>query len=374
MAKKSLLKAIELKPDFHRAILLMANIALKQGDVDTSEKYANEVLKDLASHYRANTIMGKVHLARRNWKKALERFKKVVDIQPDDPRGHYLLGIAHRYNKDHPAALASFEKALELKPQLLDAFSQIIGLHSANKNYRRALKRCDAQLDLYEDENALKAIVLNIKGRLFSSQRNYPASEETFKSAIKMDPDYTGPYYGLAQLYLVQGQQNKAIEQYKKLLSTNSEQAEPNMMIGVLYHTQKKVALAQTYYEEALRINPKFAPAANNLAYILAEQDKDLNKALELAKLAKEKLPNDPGVMDTMGWVYFKRGLYDSAIIEHADSLDKIPENPTAHYHLGMAYYKKGEKEKARVQFERALGLKENFEKSEEVKAILAEL
>lgn len=189
-----------------------------------------------------------------------------------------------------------------------------------------------------------------------------------------MNPDYTGPYYGLAQLYLVQGQQNKAIEQYKKLLSTNSEQAEPNMMIGVLYHTQKKVALAQTYYEEALRINPKFAPAANNLAYILAEQDKDLNKALELAKLAKEKLPNDPGVMDTMGWVYFKRGLYDSAIIELADSLEKIPENPTAHYHLGMAYYKKGEKEKARAQLERALGLKENFEKSEEVKAILAEM
>jgi tetratricopeptide (TPR) repeat protein len=146
------------------------------------------------------------------------------------------------------------------------------------------------------------------------------------------------------------------------------------MIIGALYDAQKKSDLAKKYYEEALRVNGQFAPAANNLAYILAENDTDLNRALELAKLAKEKLPEDPGVMDTLGWVYYKKGLYDSAIVEVADSLEKIPDNAMVHYHLGMAYFKKGKSDKARSALEKALALDAGFEKAEQVRKILGEM
>jgi tetratricopeptide (TPR) repeat protein len=175
-------------------------------------------------------------------------------------------------------------------------------------------------------------------------------------------------------MYLKKGNHDKAIAQYKSLLAQNPEQVEPNMIIGALYDAQKKGDLARQHYEEALRVNPEFAPAANNLAYILAENDKDLNRALELAKLAKEKLPNDPGVMDTVGWVYYKKGLYDSAIVELADSLEKIPENPMVHYHLGMAYIKKSEPDKARRELEKALELDAKFEKAGEVRKVLGEI
>ena len=109
-------------------------------------------------------------------------------------------------------------------------------------------------------------------------------------------------------------------------------------------------------------------------AFILAEHDKNLDEALKFARLAKEKLPDSPNVMDTLGWVYFKKGLYDNAIVEFTDALEKMPDNATVNYHLGMAFYKKGDAGKAREQLEKALSLDENFPEAEEAKRILAEM
>jgi tetratricopeptide (TPR) repeat protein len=95
---------------------------------------------------------------------------------------------------------------------------------------------------------------------------------------------------------------------------------------------------------------------------------------LNLARLAKEKLPDDPNVMDTLGWVYYKKGLYDSAIAEFIDCLEKMPDNPTVIYHLGMAFYKKGDFKNARAELEKALALNENFSGAEEARRVLAEL
>jgi tetratricopeptide (TPR) repeat protein len=123
-----------------------------------------------------------------------------------------------------------------------------------------------------------------------------------------------------------------------------------------------------------LDINPGLALAANNLAYILAKQDKNLNEALDFARTAREKLPYDPYVIDTMGWVFYKKGLYDWAIGELSESLAKIPQNPSVNYHIGMAYFKKGNPEQARTYLEKALNISNSFDGAQEAKQVLAGL
>jgi uncharacterized protein HemY len=90
--------------------------------------------------------------------------------------------------------------------------------------------------------------------------------------------------------------------------------------------------------------------------------------------MAKEKLPDSPCVMGTLGWVYYKKGLYGSTIGEFSDGLTQIPENPAVIYHLGMAYYKNGDAQKARAELEKALGLDENFNGAKEARQVLAGL
>ena len=175
-------------------------------------------------------------------------------------------------------------------------------------------------------------------------------------------------------VYLGEDQEEKAIARYEDLLEVNPNQAQPHMLLGIIYEKQKRYDKSEAHYRSALEVNPGFAATANNLAFYLANQNKEIDEALRLARMAKEKLPNSPYVMDTLGWVYYKKGLYGSAIGEFSDCLARIPETPAVIYHLGMAYYKNGDAQKAGVELEKALGLDENSNGAAEARQVLAGL
>jgi tetratricopeptide (TPR) repeat protein len=103
-------------------------------------------------------------------------------------------------------------------------------------------------------------------------------------------------------------QQQKAIDQYTAILEKDPNQAGPHMLLGTIYDMQKQFDMSEKHYRAALDINPQFAPAANNLAYLLSSREGDIDEALKFAQVAKEKLPDDPSVMDTLGWIYYKKG------------------------------------------------------------------
>jgi Flp pilus assembly protein TadD len=101
--------------------------------------------------------------------------------------------------------------------------------------------------------------------------------------------------------------------------------------------------------------------AANNLAYILAERGDNLEYALVLAREAVTISHDDPVVLDTLGWVYLKKGLPAQAIGELSKAVRLSPENPVYHYHLGLAYAEAKDPLRARASLQQALRLNPSF-------------
>ena len=67
-------------------------------------------------------------------------------------------------------------------------------------------------------------------------------------------------------------------------------------------------------FSAAPRPAPDFAPAANNLAWLITvSKEPDLGEALRLAMTAKQQMPNDVHIIDTLGWVHYKRGSFGLA-------------------------------------------------------------
>ena len=252
--------------------------------------------------------------------------------------------------------------------------SQMVSIHVAKKDYSGALAQCDQQIDLLKDSKRHVAMISSLKGLVYLAQKMDRKAEAEFNAAIDTFENYTQPYYELAAIYMKRKELDQAIGQYNAVLKQNPDQPRAHMLLGMLYDMQQKTDLSEQHYRDALKINPQFVPAANNLAYLLAEKGADLNEALELARRAKEKMPNDPGVMDTLGWVFYKKGLYDSAIAELNDSVEKMKDNATVHYHLGMAYLKAGESIKAKTALEKVMALDPKFVKADEVREILGKL
>jgi Flp pilus assembly protein TadD len=108
--------------------------------------------------------------------------------------------------------------------------------------------------------------------------------------------------------------------------------------------------------------------AANNLAWIYAENSGNMDLALRLAQTARTALPNQPEVHDTLGWVYVKRNELPLAIASLRRSLDLDPANLEASYHLGLAYEMKGDRAEARQLLQQYLKLDSNSERSAEVR------
>ena len=83
----------------------------------------------------------------------------------------------------------------------------------------------------------------------------------------------------------------------------------------------------------------------------------NIDEALGYAQIAKEKMPKNAAVMDTLGWIYYLKGSYLSAISELKDSVELAPDNPVINYHLGLAYYKNNRSKDAKEFLEKALEL-----------------
>ena len=114
-------------------------------------------------------------------------------------------------------------------------------------------------------------------------------------------------------------------------------------------------------------MDPNFAGALNNLAYLYSEHFNDLDKAYKLAEKDRELAPYDPYVADTLGWILYKRHDYPRALALLLESMEKQPADPDVHYHVGMAHYMLGEEESAKLNLKFALSQK-NLENTNEAR------
>ena len=289
------------------------------------------------SNVRALLILGNSYLRRQNYEKSRACFESVIRLSPDSAAGYLGMGLLSMLEKKPEAAVDYLQKALDRDPSQLEALASLVLVHSRQGNLAAALSACDAQLAKVEDNRRATAVIHNLKGALYLEQKNSVAAEAEFKAAQESDPNYLPPYYALARLYTADQQEGRAIEQLETALAQRPDQPNLHTLLGIIYASQGDDDLAEKHYRAALDIRADFAPAANNLAYLLANQDRDLNEAVDLVRKAKQTSPDDPSISDTLGWVYYKKGLYDFALGELSQALEKLPDNPTVRYHLGMA-------------------------------------
>ena len=111
-----------------------------------------------------------------------------------------------------------------------------------------------------------------------------------------------------------------------------------------------------------------------SLLSMIAEDNGNLDEALQLAQGARAKLPESADVNDTIGWIYYKKNMAPQAIAALKESVDRSPRNPLFHYHLGLAYVQRGDRARARASFEEALRLGSSFPGADDARRQLGTL
>jgi tetratricopeptide (TPR) repeat protein len=197
------------------------------------------------------------------------------------------------------------------------------------------------------------------------------AAEQELRAIVTADASQLEAYDLLGRIYMSQGQLDRALSEYEALAGRSKRQAGPRTMIGMIHESRGDRASARAAYEAALQADAAAGVAANNLAWMLAENGR-LDDALRLATVAKEQLRQRPEAEDTLGWVYYKKNLPGHAIPAFERAIERAPDNPTYHYHLGLAYLQAGHEKQGRSALQRALALRADFAGADDARARLA--
>jgi tetratricopeptide (TPR) repeat protein len=209
-------------------------------------------------------------------------------------------------------------------------------------------------------------------GDLFVSTKQLDQALQAYEKAQELRPEDPQGYILRANLLNIMGKTDATIAEYNELLETQPNSLAGLMGLAATYESINRFADAKGKYQRVLELQPNLPAASNNLAWLIASEDNgDLGEALRLAMQAKQALPDQPNVNDTLGWVHYKRNSYALAISQFKQALEHRPEDSTIRYHLALAQYANGEKEQAIALLEKVLAGEVQFREKKEVETTL---
>ncbi len=374
LAQESLLKALELDSRLLDARLILAELYLGERNNELARQQIDEALRLDSKNIKALMLMGNLKILDKKFIEAETAFLQVVKKLPDYAPGYTRLGLLYGLMGEKTKALENLKKALNLDLKQMDALSLAVNIHIKSGEYDKALQLCEeSKTGISEDSSSLAQIEY-IEGKIYLAKKDTSTARHHFEQAIATDANIVAAYVSLARLCIQEDRMEEAISHYEALLKKDPRSLTGLMGIGTLYDQQGDNQKAEASYRKALEIKDDFAPAANNLAWILLKNGGNIDEALGLAQIAKEQMPRNPSVMDTLGWLYYLKGSYLNAIAELQDSLALEPDNPVINYHMGMAYFKNGQTDTAKQFLEKALKIDQNFNEAENALRTLEEI
>lgn len=369
-AARSFGEVLRLNPRAAAAQTRLAMIQLQRNELPAATQLAEQAAAAQPGSLAASLVLARSLVARGDLARAAEVTGGLLQRAPQVAGVQNQAGMLALARGDRAGARAAFEKALSLDANMVEPLSALVGLDIQEKKPAAARARLEQRLA--KTPNA--APVLTLAGRVWGATGDAAKAEQFLRRAIEADGANLEAYSLLGSLYLSQQKPGQAIAEFDKLAARQPGAIGPATTAALILQLQGRTDEARARYERLVEANPRAAVAANNLAWIYASRGEQLDKALQLAQLAKAELPDDPQVNDTLAFVYLRKELWSLAIPPARLAADKEPANPTFHYRLGTAYAGAGDPAKARQELERALSLKPDFDGAADARALLAKL
>ena len=199
-----------------------------------------------------------------------------------------------------------------------------------------------------------------------STLEEYAAAEKQIRLLLNDYPKNTQLLSDLGTIYANMDDHEQAIKYFSEAIdSANKNDSEIwpiYYAMAVSYDKLNQKIKAEQNLQKALTLSNRNPNILNYLGYSWLEQGRNIDQAAQMIMEAYNKYPYEGHILDSVGWVYFKLGMYPKAVdfLEQAAALN--PGNAVINDHLGDAYWFSDRKNEAVFQWNHALDLKEDSE------------
>ena len=361
-------------PTFLRAGLVRIQAAMSSGNSEAALKQANELFTKAGTaapsgdntvaslqelRLRALSARGMAYLDLGKLAEAKADLQEIVRVTPNSTSGMINLAKVLIAEKNPAEAIRLYERVIEIDGQNFDALSGLVAVSIDNGRTKQAHEKLDAAIVANAGRSDVLAALHYLKSTVFTADKDTASAENELKQSIELDGEYLPSYSAYAALLVARNETDAAIGQYRKVVE-RSPSAPVYTLLGILEDARSNPAEAEANYRQALELQPETPIAANNLAWLIAENQGNLDEALQLATAAVSRNQTVAGFYDTLGWVYFKKGLYSAAVKQFRKAValeEKSGRGSSAAYRvrLGTALASAGDKVSARREVETSL-------------------
>lgn len=215
----------------------------------------------------------------------------------------------------------------------------------------KVLKNISSHSDKYEDSLFLQLRIL----------RNTKETDQALALLQKIvaDKSTRKPIYYmlLSSLYQENSDSQQAANVLEEAIGLYPNNEQLFFELAILLEKTGKHDQAMEAMEKVLKIDPDHPEALNFIGYSWADENKNLDKALDYIKRAIAKRPNNGFIRDSLGWVFFRQGDYKRAIEELKKAVALEPKDPHIIEHLGDVFAAIGQKNKAIDAYSKAIPL-----------------
>ncbi len=358
-ARRELAIAVDLDGNLSEARNMLARVHARLGEHEYALDHGRRYLEQRPADDQIRILVAQSMVALGKVDAAEEELEKI----PDDRRDAAALFALGRI-KLAKGRLAEGKALLERADRLAPHNARVLGLLYSLAAAEGSSEAMDAKVAEAVAANPDDAVLRGLEGAIALQRKDLKSAEASYRKAIDLDPSDFNYYKHLATILGGTGRADEVVRLYESAVKEAPQRAEAHHLLGVVYESRGRTDDAIRSYGAALDRDPNMHLAKNNLAYLLADSGKDLDRALALAQEAKEALPDSANAADTLGWVLYKRGVAAAAVGYLEEAVRGTPENsPVAgviRTHLSKAYEANGEKDRAITTLEEAIA---NLEK-----------
>ncbi len=374
----------------------------RKGDLDAARAQFVEALRLRRDFLQAKYALTEVSLDQHRAGEAMQQANEILATHPDDQPARLLHARALIEANNGTAARKELEQLMRDFPKNNEPALQMASLAINEQKFPEAI------VILERLRNAGESRAFGPLVTAYMSQRKFDKATEVLRAGLKISPDSPLLMRQLGSLEALEGHYDMALAQFQKLVAINPKSIQDRVELAEVYDLKQQPedalkAYRQAYeldptnavlattvadalakagrnkeaaglYQGVLKAHPDNMRALNNLAFLLADTGGNLDEALRMAQHALAKNPEEATVSDTIGYIYLKKGLHESAIQIFGNLSKKHPKYASFRFHLGLALYQKGDKTGARKELQAALADHPSTQDERKIKELLSKL
>jgi tetratricopeptide (TPR) repeat protein len=352
-------EAVRVRPNLTDAQRSLAALELHRGDVAAVLDTAQQIITAEPNSPDGFILKAIAELARQKYSDAQQDAQQAALRAPQNPAPLVQLGTIQLTQKHFADAEKFYLQALDKDPSSTEGLSGLMNTYFAEKQPDKAIAAANAQLAKSPNSSNLYDL---LGTALFNGKKDLPGADAALRKAIQLDRNNVDALEKLGKVQVQEGSADQALALYQQSIKDNPRELTFYILSGELYEAKKNWEQAKSMYQQALNLSPENPLASNNLAYVILQQGGNVDVAMGMAQTARRGMPDSPNAADTLGWAYYQKGIYQSAISQFQEALRLSekrgePDDADLHYHLGLAYQKTNQLALARQQLEKALKL-----------------